>query len=164
MKEITLQEMLSTIIGELRENGRWGTAHIYQSTLNVFSAFNNYRDLHLRKLNPVVLKRFEMHLRQRDCSWNTVSTYMKVIRSAYNRAVDLRCVRYTPRLFEHVYTGTKADKKRALEASDIGNFSSRDRNGFVQKDSFLKPSKGQNAICFYVYDAWSPICRFSFLA
>ena len=76
MKEITLQEMLSTIIGELRENGRWGTAHIYQSTLNVFSAFNNYRDLHLRKLNPVVLKRFEMHLRQRDCSWNTVSTYM----------------------------------------------------------------------------------------
>ena len=25
-----------------------------------------------------------------------------------------------PRLFEHVYTGTKADKKRALEASDIG--------------------------------------------
>lgn len=56
MKEITLQEMLSTIIGELRENGRWGTAHIYQSTLNVFSAFNNYRDLHLRKLNPVVLK------------------------------------------------------------------------------------------------------------
>ena len=93
MKEITLQEMLSTIIGELRENGRWGTAHIYQSTLNVFSAFNNYRDLHLRKLNPVVLKRFEMHLRQRDCSWNTVSTYMKVIRSAYNRAVDLRCVR-----------------------------------------------------------------------
>lgn len=120
MKEITLQEMLSTIIGELRKNGRWGTAHIYQSTLNVFSVFNNYQNLHLRKLNSVVLKRFEMYLRQRDCSWNTVSTYMKVIRSAYNRAVDLRCVRYTPRLFEHVYTGTKADKKRALEASDIG--------------------------------------------
>ncbi|WP_370528745.1 hypothetical protein [Bacteroides sp. CACC 737] len=35
-------------------------------------------------------------------------------------AVDLRYVRYIPRLFEHVYTGTKADKKRALEASDIG--------------------------------------------
>ena len=120
MKEITLQEMLSTIIGELRKNGRWGTAHIYQSTLNVFSVFNNYQNLHLRKLNSVVLKRFEMYLRQRDCSWNTVSTYMKVIRSAYNRAVDLRYVRYIPRLFEHVYTGTKADKKRALEASDIG--------------------------------------------
>lgn len=163
MKEITLQEMLSTIIGELRENGRWGTAHIYQSTLNVFSAFNNYRDLHLRKLNPVVLKRFEMHLRQRDCSWNTVSTYMKVIRSAYNRAVDLRCVRYTPRLFEHVYTGTKADKKRALEVSDMGTLVRGTEMDLSKKDSFLKSSKCQNAICFYVYDAWSPICRFSFL-
>lgn len=111
MKEITLQEMLSTIIGELRENGRWGTAHIYQSTLNVFSAFNNYRDLHLRKLNPVVLKRFEMHLRQRDCSWNTVSTYMKVIRSAYNRAVDLRCVRYTPRLLNMCIQELKQTRK-----------------------------------------------------
>ncbi len=62
MKEITLQEMLSAIIGELRENWRWGTAHIYQSTLNVFSKnFNDISKLHLRKLNPVVLKRFEMH-------------------------------------------------------------------------------------------------------
>ena len=164
MKEITLQEMLSTIIGELRKNGRWGTAHIYQSTLNVFSVFNNYQNLHLRKLNSVVLKRFEMYLRQRDCSWNTVSTYMKVIRSAYNRAVDLRYVRYIPRLFEHVYTGTKADKKRALEASDIGSFSLRDRDGFVQKDSLLETSKSKNAIRVYVYDAWSSVCRFGFFA
>ncbi len=27
---------------------------------------------------------------------------------------------YVPRLFEHVYTGTRADRKKALEASDIG--------------------------------------------
>ena len=27
--EITLQEMFSSVIGELRESGRWGTAHIY---------------------------------------------------------------------------------------------------------------------------------------
>ena len=119
MKEITLQEMLSTIIGELRENGRWGTAHIYQSTLNVFSAFNNYRDLHLRKLNPVVLKRFEMHLRQRDCSWNTVSTYLRTFRAVYNRAVDLRKASYVPHLFRSVYTGTRADHKRALGDEDM---------------------------------------------
>ena len=143
-----------------------GTAHITNIyNWNVFSAFNNYRDLHLRKLNPVVLKRFEMHLRQRDCSWNTVSTYMKVIRSAYNRAVDLRlCPLYFLKIIEHVYTGTKARQEKSFGSFGYRNFSSRDRNGFVQKDSFLKPSKGQNAICFYVYDAWSPICRFSFLA
>ena len=74
----------------------------------------------MRKLSPTVLKRFENFLRQRNCSWNTVSTYIKAIRSVYNRAVDKKLVRYVPRLFEHVYTGTRADRKKALEASDIG--------------------------------------------
>ena len=119
MKEITLQEMLSTIIGELRENGRWGTAHIYQSTLNVFSAFNNYRDLHLRKLNPVVLKRFEMHLRQRDCSWNTVSTYMRMLRSIYNRGVEAGSAPYVHRLFHEVYTGVDVRQKKALPVGEL---------------------------------------------
>ena len=61
------------------------------------------------------------YLRQRNCSWNTVSTYIKAIRSVYNRTVDRKLVRYVPRLFEHVYTGTRTDRKKALEASDIGS-------------------------------------------
>mgnify|MGYP002234409521 CR=1 FL=1 len=105
-----------------------------------------------------------MYLRQRDCSWNTVSTYMKVIRSAYNRAVDLRYVRYIPRLFEHVYTGTKADKKKSIGSFGYRSFSLRDRDGFVQKDSLLETSKSKNAIRVYVYDAWSSVCRFGFFA
>ena len=118
--EITLQEMFSSIIGELRESGRWGTAHIYQSAVNAFSVFTKWQPMPMRKLSPTVLKRFENFLRQRNCSWNTVSTYVKAIRSVYNRAVDKKLVRYVPRLFEHVYTGTRADRKKALEASDIG--------------------------------------------
>ena len=118
--EITLQEMFSSIIGELRESGRWGTAHIYQSAVNAFSAFTQWQPMPMRKLSTTVLKRFENFLRQRNCSWNTVSTYIKAIRSVYNRAVDKKLVRYVPRLFEHVYTGTRADRKKALEASDIG--------------------------------------------
>ena len=37
--EITLQEMFSSVIGELREGGRWGTAHIYQSAVNAENAY-----------------------------------------------------------------------------------------------------------------------------
>ena len=97
--EVTLQKMFSIIIEELRENSRWGTAHIYQATSNAFSAFVNNQELPLRKLNSAILKRFENHLRQRNCSWNTVSTYIKTIRSVYHRAVDMKCARYIPRLF-----------------------------------------------------------------
>ena len=116
--EITLQEMFSSVIGELREGGRWGTAHIYQSAVNAFSVFTKWQPMPMRKLSPTVLKRFENFLRQRNCSWNTVSTYIKTVRSVYHRAVDRKYIRYVPRLFEHVYTGTRADRKKALEASD----------------------------------------------
>ena len=77
--EITLQEMFSSVIGELRESGRWGTAHIYQSAVNAFSAFTKWQPMPMRKLSPTVLKRFENFLRQRNCSWNTVSTYIKTV-------------------------------------------------------------------------------------
>ena len=50
--EITLQEMFSSIIGELRESGRWGTAHIYQSAVNAFSAFTQWQPMPMRKLSP----------------------------------------------------------------------------------------------------------------
>ena len=52
---------------------------------------------------------------------STVSTYIKTVRSVYHRAVDRKYIRYVPRLFEHVYTGTRADRKKALEASDISS-------------------------------------------
>jgi integrase len=145
--EITLQEMFSTIVEELRESGRWGTAHIYQASSNAFSAFTNYQALPLRKLSPTVLKRFENHLRQRNCSWNTVSTYIKTIRSTYNRAVDMKCVRYTPRLFEHVYTGTRADRKKALETSDI-SYLVRETEMGMQEKSF--PNNLQKTRIFFV--------------
>ena len=63
--EITLQEMFSSVIGELREGGRWGTAHIYQSAVNAFSAFTKWQPMPMRGLSPTVLKRFENFLRQR---------------------------------------------------------------------------------------------------
>lgn len=120
MKKMILQQVMGIVIQELRDNGQWGTSHIYQSTLNAFSAFNEYRDQPINKLTASLLKRFELYLRQQKCSWNTVSTYMKSLRATYNRAVDRGWAKYSPRLFEHVYTGTRTDKKRTLDVSEIG--------------------------------------------
>ena len=145
--EITLQKMFSIVIDELRENSRWGTAHIYQATSNAFSAFVNNQPLPLRKLNSAVLKRFENHLRQRNCSWNTVSTYIKAIRSTYNCAVDMKYARYVPRLFDHVYTGTRADRKKALETSDI-SYLVREAEMGIRETNYL--SKNQKTRIFFV--------------
>ena len=65
------------------------------------------------------LKQFENHLRNKGCTWNTVSTYMRTLRSIYNKAVDDGLAEEKPRLFRHVYTGVKANTKRALDAKDM---------------------------------------------
>lgn len=120
MKQKLLLDMLSTTIQELRANGQWGTAHVYRSAQNSFSTFNNNKDIPFHELSPNLLKCFEIYLRQRKCSWNTVSTYMKVLRAVYNRAVDNGDALYIPRLFKHVHTSVCADQRRALGISDIG--------------------------------------------
>lgn len=110
---------MRNVADELRENGSFGTAHIYRSSLNAVIAFNGNGKLPFRKVTPEFLKSFETYLRGKDCSWNTVSTYLRTLRAVYNRAVDMHIAPYMPHQFRHVYTGTRADKKRALEQEDM---------------------------------------------
>lgn len=114
-----LPEIFSAAIEELRASGRWGTAHVYQSTWNAFSAFVGGHGEDRMCLSPGLLGRFEVCLRQRGCSWNTVATYMRTLRSVYNRAVEQGDAAYVPRLFAHVCTGACADRKRALDTGDM---------------------------------------------
>ena len=44
---------------------------------------------------------------------------MRTFRAVYNRAVNLRKAPYVPHLFRSVYTGTRADHKRALSDEDM---------------------------------------------
>ena len=87
--------------------------------MSAILAFNESGNLPFRKVTPEFLKSFEAYLRGRNCSWNTVSTYMRTLRAVYNRAVDRRIAPYVPHHFRYVYTGTRADKKRALEKEDM---------------------------------------------
>ena len=88
----------------LQMEGNFGTAHIYRSSLNAIIAYGGKRDFAFREVTPEWLKGFEIHLRSRGCSWNTVSTYLRTFRAVYNRAVDRRMAPYVPHLFRSVYT------------------------------------------------------------
>lgn len=114
-----LISFMKKVADGLRESGNYGTAHIYRSSMSAILAFNESRNLPFRKVTPEFLKSFEAYLRGRNCSWNTVSTYMRTLRAVYNRAVDRRIAPYVPHHFRYVYTGTRADKKRALEKEDM---------------------------------------------
>ena len=103
----------------LQMEGNFGTAHVYRSSLNAIIAYHGKGDFTFNEVTPEWIKGFEIHLRGRGCSWNTVSTYLRTFRAVYNRAVDCRGAVYVPHLFRSVYTGTRADRKRALDTEDI---------------------------------------------
>ena len=103
----------------LQVEGNFGTAHVYRSSLNAIIAYRGKGDFTFNEVTPEWIKGFEIHLRGRGCSWNTVSTYLRTFRAVYNRAVDCRGAVYVPHLFRSVYTGTRADRKRALDTEDM---------------------------------------------
>lgn len=80
-------EFMNKTIEELKDEKRYGTAHVYQSTLNAFCEFCGCKIVYFHQLNRATLKEFETHLRDKQLSWNTVSTYMRTLRGAYNKAV-----------------------------------------------------------------------------
>ena len=80
-----LISFMKDVADGLRESGNYGTAHIYRSSMRAVISFHGSGNLPFRKVNQEFLKNFETYLRGKDCSWNTVSTYMRTLRAVYNR-------------------------------------------------------------------------------
>lgn len=115
-----------SVIQELEDDGRYGTAHVYRSTLRAFSLYwkagHTQGKIPMKKVfATATLQEFERHLQGRMLKMNTLSTYLRMLRAVYNRALLAGAVNYIPGLFTHVYTGTRADVKRALPPSDMGH-------------------------------------------
>lgn len=123
MKRKKLLSLLADTIQELRSNRQWGTAHVYQSTARSFSTFlvqhGAGTDITFEQLNPALLKAYEGYLRDKGRRWNTVATYMKVLKATYNRAVDQSAAPFIPRLFKHVRTTPCNEQKRSLHAEEM---------------------------------------------
>ena len=81
---------MKQVANGLQVEGNFGTAHVYRSSLNAIIAYSGKVDFTFDEVSPEWLKGFEVYLRSRGCSWNTVSTYLRTFRAVYNRAVDLR--------------------------------------------------------------------------
>ena len=101
-------------IGRLREEGPYSAAHVYQNALLSFSKFCGVHSVSFRQVTRDRLRRYEQHLYECGLKPNTISTYMRMLRSIYNRGVEAGSAPYVHRLFHEVYTGVDVRQKRAL--------------------------------------------------
>lgn len=119
LSQISFTDFMLHVIEDLEKEGRFSTAHVYTYALHSFTMFVGNGEIFFGAISRYSLPRFEKYMRGRLRAWNTISTYVRALRSVYHRAVDDGIIEGEYRLFSSVYTGTKAEKKRALDKEEI---------------------------------------------
>ena len=86
--------------------------------MNSFTKFIRNENFPLSSFTEEIVQKYESWLRNRYLSRNTISFYMRQLRSIYNKAVKANLTEQTfP--FDNVYTGIDKTKKRAVDISVI---------------------------------------------
>ena len=83
-RSVTLFSFLDVQIAWLQTVGRDGTAQNYQRARNSFSLYRCGRDIPLRSVTSELICDYESWLKRRSVTRNTVSFYMRILRSVYN--------------------------------------------------------------------------------
>lgn len=114
MKNNELTLFMKSVVERLIDEHREGTAHVCKSTLNRILKFTRGRKVPFKAITPAWLAAFERELREDNLRDNTISTYMRSLRSVFNQAVEKKLAQPVPYLFKHVHTGVAGGPSRAL--------------------------------------------------
>lgn len=119
MKQESLTDFMNEVIKELQEEGRFSTARLYKYALRAITGFVGGGEIYFGALTRRWLKRFQRHLEDIQRSYNTISTYIRILRAVYNRAVDRGLIAGEYRLFAGLKTGVSSQHKLALTAKQM---------------------------------------------
>jgi integrase len=110
---------MSHIAAGFHQCGKYSTAHLYLSVKNSVCLYAD-EEVCLDDLTHDFLKGYEEYLTTDNAlSWNTCSTYLRVLRATYNRAVREGLTAYVPLLFKHVFTSILRNHDRAMDAGQM---------------------------------------------
>ncbi len=111
--DLSFFHFMRGLVAQLSQLGRERTAETYMSAMSSFSHFREGNDVLVDEIDADLMRRYEAFLRNRGLTMNTISFYMRILRAAYNRAVEKGL---TPQRFpfKAVYTGVDRTVKRAV--------------------------------------------------
>lgn len=107
---------IELIITNLKRNGRIRSSETYLSALRSFRRFRQGRDVMLDCIDSDMIEAYQSWMIGKGLVPNTRSFYNRILRAAYNRAVE-RGLIDDNRPFRKVYTGVEKTTKRALSIS-----------------------------------------------
>lgn len=119
MKKKRFTVCASDYIDRLRKEGRYSTAHVYKHAIRSFTRFCGSQSITFGEINRDTLKKYSNYLAASHLKPNTISTYMRMLRSIYNRGVDMRQAPYVHGLFRDVFTGVDTRQKKAIPIGEL---------------------------------------------
>ena len=80
-------DYMRNIVDSLEKLGKNGNSNVYRGTMGVLQNFHPEQDLTFEGINYSFIKNFEIYLQRKGCKVNTISLYLRTLRSVYNRAI-----------------------------------------------------------------------------
>ncbi|GHT35527.1 transposase [Bacteroidia bacterium] len=105
-------------IRNLKSENRTKTASIYETAQRSFSRFRYGEDIRIERIDSVLMQRYETYLKNNNICINSISCYMRALRSVYNQAV-IKGLTVSKNPFKNVYTGIDKTSKRATNEDVI---------------------------------------------
>lgn len=115
-----IQIFTQSLIEKAKLSGRYSTADSYLSALHSLQLFTNNPNVHFGDITPQMIKEYEQYLFKKGRYDNTISLYMRMLRSIFNQAVAARIATLdTKEIFGNVFVGCDTTSKRAIKPSLI---------------------------------------------
>lgn len=115
LKASVLTNYVDQLADKFTTDGKEATARHCRSTLNAFMRYCNNEEIRIDEIDAVMLKDFETYLYSTGICDNSVSFYMRTLRTIRNRAVADNLVDSSPGLFAEVNTRIEKTRKRAVK-------------------------------------------------
>ncbi|MCD8182174.1 MAG: site-specific integrase [Bacteroides sp.] len=135
-------------ISKAKQAGRYGTAGLYTSAVNSWREFLKDDTLTFKDLTPALIKQYEEYLLQQGKRHNTISTYMRMLRSIFNQTYQQHIPDAAPAedLFHFVFTGYEPTTKRAISPVLIRRLSQLN----LEQQPHLRFSRDLFLLSFYL--------------
>ena len=142
--DYSITDFFTQQIQKLKNDNRRGTARNYSKTLKSLKAFMKNTDSTFNIVTEQFVESYNTFLIQRGVVRNTISFYMRIFRSVYNKAVAQKIIEQTfP--FKNVYTGVDRTRKRAVTETVISQLLSID----LKKSKALQFARDLFIFSFY---------------
>lgn len=145
------------LILNLKINMNFGTARNYRNSLYRFSEFLDRHDIAFSKIDADLVSDYELWLRKRGLKMNSVSFYLRCLRSVCNQAVSEGIARrIVP--FQKVFTGVchaQAGCARGgvLQVAALAAATRARVAGFVARHLFVQLLRAWNGVCRHCFSA-----------